>query len=284
MKGEHSSVAVVGDRSATPSGVADANSQSDRTSAAERTDLASMIRTPIELPMPAREAADTNAHVAHAPRGNQAEPASESERDWYERIYAEAGGDISRVPWARSAPDPELLAFLADRACQYVRPGARSVVVGCGLGDDVAELRARGFDAVGLDISPCAIDWARRRWPEHADAFRVADLCELSSCLCRRFDLVVEVHTLQSVPRDVSVKLAEGLARLVHPRGVVFGVWLAAEDSAPIASDGPPWGFSARQYAEVMERAGLRAVAPVNSAVADHRGRPRLSGAFRLDH
>ena len=44
-----------------------------------------------------------------------------------------------------------------------MRRGSR-VVVGCGLGDDVAELLSRGYDAVGFDVSPTAIGWARPTW------------------------------------------------------------------------------------------------------------------------
>lgn len=275
MNGELSPVAAVGTSSASSTKPVDSGSTVSNDSATdcavERSDVAAMVRAPIAIVSHASTVSGAEALIASS---------TKTEGDWYERVYAEAGGDVSRVPWARCAPDPELLAFLADRACQYVRPGARSVVVGCGLGDDVAELRSRGFDAVGIDISPCAIDWARRRWPEHADAFRVADLCALSSCLCRRFDLVVEVHTLQSVPRDVSVKLADGLSRLVHPRGVVFGVWLAAESGTPLAADGPPWGFSAEEYASVMQGVGLQPMAPIMTAAHDHRARPRLSGVF----
>ena len=123
-----------------------------------------------------------------------------SPADWIERfdsIYRDAAGDVDRVPWAHRQPCPALVTWLNTEAPLLVRCGARAAVVGCGLGMDACLLRERGYDVVAFDASPSAIDWARRIHPDDADMFQVADVLDLPSRLRHRFDLVVEVHTLQ---------------------------------------------------------------------------------------
>jgi ubiquinone/menaquinone biosynthesis C-methylase UbiE len=65
-------------------------------------------------------------------------------------------------------------ASLRERSYELLRSsaGARVVDVGCGLGKAVAELTARGIEAVGVDSSEQMITRARRRFPN--SDFRVA--------------------------------------------------------------------------------------------------------------
>ncbi|SDT99769.1 Methyltransferase domain-containing protein [Amycolatopsis keratiniphila] len=59
-------------------------------------------------------------------------------------------------------------AELRARTYELLRldPGSAVIDVGCGAGLAVSELSARGFRAVGVDLSEEMIDEARRRWPE----------------------------------------------------------------------------------------------------------------------
>src|SRR6266498_2097846 len=96
---------------------------------------------------------------------------------WFEPLYRAAGGDAEKVPWADLSPNRWLVEWL-DR--QSLSPkGAAAVVVGCGLGDDAEELSERGYEVVGFDVSPTAIEWARERFPDTAVQYRVADLFDL---------------------------------------------------------------------------------------------------------
>jgi formyltetrahydrofolate-dependent phosphoribosylglycinamide formyltransferase len=74
---------------------------------------------------------------------------------WFETLYAEAGADATRIPWADLAPNPDLVAWTA-------RPGAlagarTAVVVGCGLGHDAEHLARHGLDVTAFDIAPSAV-------------------------------------------------------------------------------------------------------------------------------
>jgi len=68
---------------------------------------------------------------------------------------------------------------LRERSYQLLRglPGEKAVDVGCGTGRAVAELRARGIQALGIDISQQMIETARNRFPD--EDFRIADAASL---------------------------------------------------------------------------------------------------------
>jgi ubiquinone/menaquinone biosynthesis C-methylase UbiE len=139
---------------------------------------------------------------------------------WFEPVYAGAGGDFSAVPWVDLTPNPSLVSWLARERPDAT--GKRAVVVGCGAGDDAEALRDAGFDTIGFDVAPTAIEWARGRFPASADRFVVADLLALPSELVGAFDLVFEAYTLQALPESVRPAAIDGVASLVAPGGTLL--------------------------------------------------------------
>jgi len=176
----------------------------------------------------------------------------------FDAMYRDAHGDASKVPWARSGPNPFVEEWLNRDACAALRPGARVVVTGCGLGDDVALFADRGYDVLGLDLSPTAIEWARQRFPDHAGRFECADLTSLPSRLARRFDLVVEAYTLQAVPFAARGAIAAGVASLVRPHGALLTVCRTrSEDDIPSPADPPPYPLTEKELCDLMGAYGL---------------------------
>lgn len=179
----------------------------------------------------------------------------------HEQIYQEARGEITRVPWAAGRPNPLLVSWLNAEAPGLIRPGSRVVVTGCGLGDDVCELADRGYDAMGFDVAPTAITWARQRFPSLAKNLVVADLFNVPPRFHHRFDLVVEVYTLQSVHPTVRERAAEAMASLVTPHGVVLAVCRGRDESELLDyNQGPPWPLTVSELTGLMEAAGLRPI------------------------
>ena len=66
-----------------------------------------------------------------------------------------ASGDP--LPWDSGMPDPMLVDMIESAA---IAPG-RTLEVGCGTGTNAIYLARRGFEVVGVDISPLAIEKAR---------------------------------------------------------------------------------------------------------------------------
>jgi SAM-dependent methyltransferase len=157
---------------------------------------------------------------------------------WFERVYRAAGGDPTLVPWADLRPHPALAAFLA-------RPGAldgvrSALVVGCGLGHDAEAVAAAGVARVlAFDVSPAAVEWARRLHPESRVRYEVADLLAPPDAWNRAFDLVVESTTLQALPPGERPRAFRAIADALAPRGRVFLATRVREAGEDVG--GPPW-------------------------------------------
>jgi len=170
---------------------------------------------------------------------------------WVERfdsIYADAGVDCSRIPWAHTKPNPALISWLNVQASSMVRPGSRVAVVGCGLGRDAVAMIERGYDVCAFDACAHAIENARQLHAEHADCFHTMDLRDLPAKMNNRFDLVVEIHTLQSLPVENRPMLAGAMAGLLNHRGVLLAVARGRDETIPASTlAGPPFPLAAAE-------------------------------------
>jgi SAM-dependent methyltransferase len=168
-----------------------------------------------------------------------------SEADpFFERLYAEAGDDWERIPWARLAPRPELVTWL-DR--HPPAAGTRALVVACGLGDDAEELARRGCAVEAFDLSETAIATARRRFPDSTVDYAVADLFALPEHWRGRFAIVVEVMTVQSVPPDWHRRAIQVIAGCVAPGGHLLMRAAVRAEHEPAPSR--PWPLAPSELA-----------------------------------
>ena len=163
---------------------------------------------------------------------------------WFERAYVEAAGDATGVPWADLTPNA---AFAEWAARPGVLSGVRTAaVVGCGLGHNAEFLAIRGVRVTAFDISETAIAWARRLHPASSVKYEVADLFAIPAGWKGTFDLVVEVYTIQALPRSIRGPATAAITSLLAPGGRLF-VTTRVRDDGPEAppfderSGGPPW-------------------------------------------
>lgn len=172
----------------------------------------------------------------------------------FEDLYASVGHELTRIPWASQQPHPMLASWL-DR--QPPSAGRHALVVGCGLGDDAEELSRRGYSVNAFDYSATAVGWCHRRFPQSRVEYRVADLLELPAQWMQRFELVVEINTIQSVPPDRRIEAIHAIAGTVAPGGQLFVRCLGRADDEEVTQR--PWAVS-RHDLGTFATAGLREI------------------------
>ena len=174
---------------------------------------------------------------------------TDSDREWFERLYVAAEGGGQPVPWDRGAPHYLLEGWVTERRVDG--RGRRALVVGCGMGRDSEYLGGLGFATVAFDFSATAIDAVRRRFPRSPVEYRVADLLDPPPDWDGAFDLVVESLTVQSLPRELRAAAIARVRGFVAPGGTLL-VIAAVEEQGPDRPDGP-WPLT---RAEVASFAG----------------------------
>ncbi|NEO92813.1 MAG: methyltransferase domain-containing protein [Moorea sp. SIO3G5] len=174
---------------------------------------------------------------------------------WFEVLYAEANGDSGQIPWARLTPHPDLQDWLERNTPQG--SGRSALVVGCGLGDDAEALAQQGFQVTAFDISPTAIAWCQKRFPNSQVNYQVADLFALEPAWHQNFDFVFECRNIQALPLKVRSTVINAIASLVAPGGTLLVITRFRDsDTEP---DGPPWPLSDTELA-YFEELGLQEI------------------------
>jgi len=165
-----------------------------------------------------------------------------SQRDWNDN-YA-----TGQLPWDSGTPDPLLTAFVA---AGRVAP-ARALDVGAGTGTNAIWLAERGFDVLGIDVSPLAVEQARAKLAGRFARCRFETRDFLSAPLGEApFQFVFDrgcFHVFDEP--DEQAAFAARVAAVLNPGGT----WLSLLGSTegPPREVGPP-RRSARDIAAAIE-------------------------------
>jgi SAM-dependent methyltransferase len=159
---------------------------------------------------------------------------------WFDRLYAEGVSGETTLAWDTTEPRPMFAEWLASSEAHRDGAGRRALVVGCGLGADAAHVAAHGYDTTAFDVAPTAISLASSRHQRPGLSFHVADLFDLPSPWRSAFDLVVEIFTVQALPRSVRTATIDAVASTVAPGGTLIAIQAIDVDPDP-DPDNPPW-------------------------------------------
>jgi SAM-dependent methyltransferase len=132
---------------------------------------------------------------------------------WFEELYAEAQSEAD-ISWADLVPNPSLVEWLDTHPVS-----GRALKVGAGLGDDAEELVRRGLTVTAFDVAPTAVEWARRRFPDSAVDYVVADVLAPPADWRGAFEFVLEAYTLQVLPPQSRPVAARAIAETLAPGG-----------------------------------------------------------------
>lgn len=162
---------------------------------------------------------------------------------WFEELYQSAAGDADLIHWGTLAPNPLFVEWLQRES--PVGAGKKAAIVGCGLGDDAEAIAKYGYDVTAFDVSPSAVEWCRRRFPQTCVNYSAADLFNPPTEWRNTFDLMVEAFTLQNFPETMRRTGLKTLAELIAPGGVLLIIAKGRDNDEPL--DKIPWPLSRRE-------------------------------------
>jgi len=166
---------------------------------------------------------------------------------WFELLYQEHEQGRRVVPWADLGTNPNLVKFAGA--------GKAALVVGCGFGDDAEQLAAWGFETMAFDVSASAIRACKRRFPESRVEYVTGNVLAPPEEWSGRFDFVLEVYTLQVLPKELRPRAISSLAGFLKKDGRILLIARGREESDPEGL--MPWPLTRRELDE-FTAAGLR--------------------------
>jgi SAM-dependent methyltransferase len=133
---------------------------------------------------------------------------------------------VGYTPWEH--PGEAWTSSLAQRLdleeAERDRPLGRALDVGCGRGQHAPELLRRGWDVVGIDYAPRAID-AARRLGIHGATFMVGDVTDLP---------VVDIGCFQHLDAAQRTDAGRGITASANPGATLL--MMAFSRPTPIGS------------------------------------------------
>ena len=172
---------------------------------------------------------------------------------WFDALYKESSGNNEKIPWADLEPNHYFRTWAESTGLKG--EGRRALVIGSGLGDDAKYLHDLGFRVTGFDISPTAIEWAKRLHADTDIRFEVADLFDPpAEWIKNGFDFVLEIYTIQPLPLEMRPKVMDSIAKFVGENGRLVIVTRGRDDDE--VPDEVPWPVSRRDLSR-LEESGL---------------------------
>ncbi len=163
-------------------------------------------------------------------------------RPEWEEIYQQG-----ELPWDTGRPDP----YLVDLVKTHPIAPCRAFEVGCGTGTNARWLAERGFDVLGVDLAPTAIETARARTAAGLTCrFEVLDFLG-DATPSGPFDFAFDrgcFHVFDGAEKQA--QFAARIAALLAPDGVWLSL-IGSTEGAP-RDRGPP-RRSAREIMTAIE-------------------------------
>lgn len=137
----------------------------------------------------------------------------------YARLYR-----LGLTPWEGygQAAGDSIAALLDREETERSRPLGRALDLGCGRRQFTAELARRGWDAVGIDYVPAAIEAARRaaagaRPAVGALDYVFGDVTDLAADELGGFDFFLDIRCFQGFAAEQRRGAGRGLTALANP-------------------------------------------------------------------
>ena len=168
---------------------------------------------------------------------------------------------LGLTPWEHYAEvaRASIAAQLARESSDRVTcPLGRALDIGCGRGVHSATLARSGWDVVGIDMVPRAVQAAKRAGIERA-RFQVADATRLPEAGLGRFDLFLDIGCFQGLDAAGRLSVGKGVTALANPGATLlilaFGPTLLGRLTEGVTRDEvvgafPSWHLHSAEPAE----------------------------------
>jgi len=165
------------------------------------------------------------------------------------------------VAWARAPGHDSYWRFHRDRFVELLPPPGGPVLdVGCGEGRLPRDLKALGYEVIGIDASSTLIGAAREADPD--GDYRVADgaavpLPDASMAIVTAFMSLHDIDDMEGAVREIARILVPGgraCVAVVHPINSAGRFTERTPDAPFVIRDSY---FEHRHYADLVERDGL---------------------------
>ncbi|MEO2018004.1 MAG: class I SAM-dependent methyltransferase [Fuerstiella sp.] len=155
----------------------------------------------------------------HSPDAHLVLHSGSSSYDWHYQLATECR-EAFRVGNLRALEDSlrstKKFQYIIDSIKQQVPSGGRVLEIGCSTGSLGAWPILAGYDYLGLDVSPTAVDAARDHFGQRH--FALADDVELQEL--EKFDVIYHVGTIGCIAEPFN--MTRQLLRLLKPGGVLL--------------------------------------------------------------
>jgi SAM-dependent methyltransferase len=133
----------------------------------------------------------------------------------YARLYR-----FGITPWERyaTAAAASIAALLDREEAGRSRPLGRALDLGCGRGQYTPELARRGWEAMGIDYVPAAIEAAKAKsWGAARLSYVVGDVTRLPPAQLGTFDFFLDIGCFQGLGTGQRLSEGSGVSALANP-------------------------------------------------------------------
>ncbi len=194
--------------------------------------------------------------------------------DWNKR-YEE-----HQTPWEKGGPAPPLLEILDKKSIGMWSDG-QILVPGCGMGHDVRALAAAGFDVLGVDLAPLAVERAKQYARVGTESYALGDFLDNNFAEPKSFGAVWEHTCFCAIDPDRRPAYAAACGRLIRPGGRLIGVFFLTPQSGKDLDEGPPFNATIEEIDQLFSGDFVREEGWVPSRTYQGREGQEWVGIYR---
>ena len=142
-------------------------------------------------------------------------------------IYREM--PLEKIPWNIETPPDALVELVESGKVKR----CKTIDLGCGAGNYAIWLAGEGFEVTGIDVSPTAIEIAKKNAKEKGIKcnFLAADVLGDLEEVKETFDFAYDWELLHHIFPEKRIKYVENVHRMLNPRGKYFSVCFSEKNT-----------------------------------------------------